>query len=113
MSLPEAKVAENGVTRKTIQSIEETVYGTAAKNLSQYLFKVHKLPIIQKIKTIINLPIKQADPTLDAILRKIRYICNEITTTKWRKNGDAFYVHKIYFSSTHWLTLNYVEKPTN
>ena len=135
--LPDAQIIQNKVTKKTLESLEEEVYMEMTSRLSKYLFKVHKLPFIQKLKTkekiksIVNflvnferhhthvmpflsdelisigLPIKKADSLLDEQLRKIRNICKAITTTKWDQGGKSYYVRKIYFSSTAWYTLHY------
>lgn len=135
--LAESKIAENGVTLKTIHAIERMVYNFAINGLSKHLFKIDKLSMIQKIKThlkikkIVNfffkfenhnthvmpfyvetvlsvgLPVKKADPTVDMLLRKIRYICHEITTTEWRNDDSAYYIRKIYFSPNYWRVLHY------
>lgn len=134
--LPENHIADNGVTSKTIEHVERVVYNAAINWLSIYLFKIDQLPLFNKIKAkikinkIVNfffrfenhhthvmpffpqeilavgLPIKQADKPLDDILRKIRNICDEITTRNWHNEESSFRVRKIYFSSEKWLVLH-------
>lgn len=108
-----------------------------AFNLTRYLFKVHMLPLLERIKTrrkikkivrffsdfskhwthdmpffikeltAIGLPVKKVDGMLEEKLRAIDNICEEITSTKWHNGSHYFYVRKIYFSGNRWITLNY------
>lgn len=136
-NLPDAKITENNVTMRTMESLEALVYKQATNRLSKHLFKVDKMSFFQKLKTkkkikaivdffvkyerhhthimpffidelmSIGFPIKKADDDLDKHLRIIRNLCEEITTTEWHNDNEVFFVRKIYFSTEHWYVLKH------
>ncbi len=138
--LNEARILDNGVTMRTLKYAERLVHDSATANLNKYLFKTHRLALLERFKTklkikkivkfftdfskhwthdmpffnrelmAIGLPVKKATGALDEKLRVIDNICEEITSTKWHNGSHHFYVRKIYFSGKHWLTLNYTKE---
>ena len=140
--LPEAQIKANNVTMQTLISVENFVTQTAQRNLAKYLFKVDTLSLINRIKArqkisrivkflsnfkqhlshivpflpkdlmAIGLPVKLAEASLDARLRIIRNICEEITTNCWSNEKNEFFVRKLYFSGTECYMLQFYPVPT-
>ena len=66
------------------------------------------MPFFYDELSSIGLPVKKAELELDAKLRKIRNICEEITTTRWRNGDEEFFARKIYFSGKNWYIMKHV-----
>jgi hypothetical protein len=134
-SLPEAKVAENRVTYRTLLDLEKLAYTLVNKSLCNLFgikkwtwhlktrFKINKItkfftdyskhnshltPFYAKSLDEIGLPFKMADDKLDTQLFIINNICKEITTTKWQNYSGSFYIRKIYFSAKGWYVLKHI-----
>ena len=137
-NLPEAKIAENNVTMRTLKGAEKFVKKSMVNVLAKYVFKVNELSLFEKIKIMykikkmvnfmadfknhllhtyplmpkdlkaVGIPARDADSVLDAKLRKMRNICEEITLSSWSNGDGEFYIRKIFFSGKNCYTLYYV-----